>query len=358
MSTAASASAPMPLAVLCDEVFFAITASRRLDPGELRALFERRSIVPPEVMAHWEPWLLGLCAAIAPIAPPHWLPMARVIDAGVSLEHGARGVRSLFTSAPSDKEIARVRSLGAFAVRALAAVLGTTLRVEREDEQLRSALISSLGLPPEDQALLRAEAPAKIDAIPLPDAVEPKIAAAIVRGSFYAAMGGGFDPREEQAVVNLAVRLNLTEKDTAMLAAEARDLIDGCQAFGDAAVDAVRYMLEGDPEAQRVLGFAALRLTLPFARRVTAAKSIAAAMPVTLGRKYTLDRPAREAVLALGWVAALRGNPTYAQRLALVTRHAQLAADLGDGSAAHAARQTVEAHLEATLCPPVSASAQ
>jgi len=45
------------------------------------------------------------------------------VEGGLSLEHGARGVRSLFTSKPSDKDVARVRSRGGVAVRVVTSVL-------------------------------------------------------------------------------------------------------------------------------------------------------------------------------------------------------------------------------------------
>ena len=41
----------------------------------------------------------------------------------VSLAAGARGVRALFTSKPSEKEVQRTKRVGSLAVRALTAVL-------------------------------------------------------------------------------------------------------------------------------------------------------------------------------------------------------------------------------------------
>lgn len=341
------------LAAMCDQIFFAITASRRLDKDELEALFKRHAIVAPEVMDHWEPWLLGLCASIAPIAPPHWMPMAGAVEAGLSLEHGARGLRSLFVSAPSDKEVTRVRVLGAVVVRALGAILAAAQRVDREDEMLQRALIASLGLPPDDQAVLRAETPMSVDDVVVPTWAGEKIVAAIVRGGFFAALGNGLDPREEKAINTLALKLGLAEADIAGLAAEARAMVESSLPFGEACVDAVLYMLDGEPEMQRLLATAALKLTLPAVQRSSATKAVAVAHPVILARKYTLDRTAREAVLGLAWVAALRTNPTHTRRLALITQHARLAADLHDGSGGRSSRDVVEAHLELALCPPV-----
>jgi len=249
--------------------------------------------------------------------------------------------------------VARVRVLGAVVVRALGAVLGLVQRADREDEMLQRALLASLGLPLEDQTMLRAETPMSLDDIVVPDWAGPKIVASLVRGSFHAAMRHGLDPRQEKAITTFALKLGLAAPDIAALAAEARAMTESSQPFGEACVDAILYMLDGDPDMQRLLAAAALQLTLPPVLRTSAEKAVTVAHPVILAQKYTLERPAREAVLALAWVAALRSNPTYTRRLELLTRHARLAADLRESSAGRPPRDIVEAHLEQALCPPL-----
>jgi hypothetical protein len=279
------------------------------------------------------------------------MPMARAIEAGLSLEHGARGLRSLFTSEPSEAEVAHVRTLGPLAVHALGAVLAADGRVDAEDELHRRALIASLGLPVYDQAQLRTEAPVSVDELYIPTSVDPKIAAAIVRGGYHAALSNGLDPREEQAIIALAVRFGLDEVQTVTLRAEARKMVDSAQPFGEACVDAIRYMLAGDPKAQRLLGAAALNLTLPPVHRRAAMLALTGEQPALLGRKHDLDRGAKEAVLALAWVASLRSNPTYMRHLELIAQHTRLAADLGDDGGGRSARYAVQEHLEVALYP-------
>src|ERR1700722_8368546 len=131
------AAAPPPrldlaavLSHLCEDAFFTVAGSARLDVEALRALAQKRApalvsaargVASPGLDA-WDPWIITLCAVLAPIAPPRWVPLADAIADGLSLEHGARGVRSLFTSKPSDKEVARVRGLGGMGVRAITSV--------------------------------------------------------------------------------------------------------------------------------------------------------------------------------------------------------------------------------------------
>src|SRR5262245_52467862 len=100
MSTAPRLNLAHALVTVCEDVFFAITATGRLDGDFLRALAKRRGptiaaaarTVPAPGMESWEEWLLPLCTAVAPLGPPHWLPMGEVVTE-LSLEHGARGMR-------------------------------------------------------------------------------------------------------------------------------------------------------------------------------------------------------------------------------------------------------------------------
>jgi len=365
-SVPASSPNPVPVLVtLCEDAFFAIAGSGRFEIDHLRALAGRRASAlrsaalgsPPDGLDAWEGWLLSLCAAIAPIAPPRWMPMADAIEAGLSLEHGARGMRSLFTSKPSEKEVARVRLLGALAIRALGAALSATGTFHPEARLIRSTFIASLGLPAEDQRLYNSETPVPAESLDIPAGTEGKIAKAIVRGAFFAAMGDGMDPREEQAVSAIARKLGLTTEEVNAVRAEARAMIDASKDFGEACVDAIRYLLEGDTAESERLAAAAARLTLPSIQRRDAITSINVGAPVTLGRKHALDRRRREAVLALAWVAAMRSDPTYARRCQIAARHNGVAADLGDEADGGAIRAAIDRHVEFELCAALEAAA-
>ena len=74
---------------------------------------------------HFDAWVVEMARALAPIAPPVWVPMMEVVREKVTLEIGARGLRSLFSSKPSEKEVARVKRYGSLAVRVLRAVLSS-----------------------------------------------------------------------------------------------------------------------------------------------------------------------------------------------------------------------------------------
>lgn len=362
MSTAARLNLIPALVMLCDDAFFAITASGRLDGDLLRALAKRRAptiaaaarAVPSPGMESWEEWLLPLCAAIAPLGPPHWLPMGDVVNE-LSLEHGARGMRSIFTSKPSDKEVARVRSMGSLAVRALGSVLGATGAFHAEARLTRGTLIASLGLPEADQRLLNTEEPTDAEALEIQGNMDSKVAKAIVRGGFYAAMNDGMDPREEQAVVAIARKCGLTTDEVNVARIDARKKIDSSKDFGEACVDAIRYLYADLPAEGDRLGIAAAKLTLPVIQRKEAVTAINVGGGVTFGRKHPLDRRQREAVLALSWVSVLRGDPTTSRRAELAARHNRVAIDLGEFSDGPAARTEIDRLIDAELCTVIEA---
>lgn len=346
------------LTAVCDDALFAITASARFDPETLRALSARRA---PAIIAAaqgkplpgldaWESWVLTMCAAIAPIAPPAWMPMADAIEGGLSLQHGARGMRSLFTSKPSEKEVNRVRTIGAFAVRVIGAVLAASGTFHAESKLLRGSVIASLGLPDEIQSALYDEVPLNAENIEILGAFDAKMSRSIVRGAFHAALHGGIDPREEQAVLTLAKKLGLEAEEVNQARLEARALVDASKPWGEASVDAIRYLLSDQQAESDKLAIAAARLTLPAVLRRDALTAINVAGTVTLGKKHSLDRKRREAVLGLAWVVAARGNPTYARRAELASRHDRVAADLGDADAGTAIRAAVDRYVELELC--------
>jgi hypothetical protein len=314
------------LSRLAEDGFFTVAGSARLDADALRAMAAKRLPVlvsaargaPTPGIDAWDPWVLGLCAALAPIAPPRWIPLADAIEAGLSLEHGARGVRSLFTSKPSEKDVARVRQLGGVAVRAITSVLAAAGPPTAEAALLRGALLASLGLPDAERAGLEAEPPVHPEALDLHGDLDAKLARSIVRGGFYAARVDGTDPREEQVVITIARKLGLTTDEVNQAREEARALIDSGKDFGEACVDAIRWLLEGDGGESDRFAVTAARLTLSPIQRHDAITAVNVGSPVILGRRHRLDRRQREAALALAWLAAVHANPTYLRRAELV----------------------------------------
>src|SRR4029079_12208498 len=108
-------------------------------------------------------WIVELTRAVAPIFPPTWMPMAEVIREKVTLEVGARGLRSLFSSKPSDKDVQRVKRLGTLAVRVLRAVIAADGPMDPEEARPVAGLVASFGLPDDLAQPLYAEAPIAVE---------------------------------------------------------------------------------------------------------------------------------------------------------------------------------------------------
>ena len=114
----------------------------------------RAGSAPPADDDAFDAWLVDMARAMAPIAPPVWMPMMEVVREKVTLEMGARGLRSLFSSKPSDKDVARVKRYGSLAVRMLRAVLAADGPIDAEERTTVGAVIAALGLPESDASAL------------------------------------------------------------------------------------------------------------------------------------------------------------------------------------------------------------
>ena len=118
-----------------EEAIFVLAGGARDAKDAIGAVIKRRADVHSAAMAghaianmtgSFDAWTLELARASAGVSPPDFVPMADVLEEKVTLEAGARGIRSLFSSKPSEKDAARVRRLGTITVQALRAVLSVT----------------------------------------------------------------------------------------------------------------------------------------------------------------------------------------------------------------------------------------
>jgi hypothetical protein len=282
----------------------------------------------------YDAWLVQLTRAMAPVAPPPWVPMMDVVREKVSLEIGARGLRSLFSTKPSDKDVARVKRFGTLAVRALRAVYLADGPLDAEESTTIASVIAALGLPEQEATGLYNEAPRAPDKLDTYADIEPAVARAVVRGAWLAAASDMIDPREDQAVRTMAHKLGMVGEHVEEARAEAQARVDARRAAGLAAVDGVRYVL-----SDRMPGFgvqlAALvsNLMLPRRHREEALAHVGHGDPVMLARRYaSLPSDERTMVLAVAWSAALTENPTTSRTAVLRARWERLADDLGDGS--------------------------
>lgn len=357
-SEGASAALERLLGLLCGDAIFVLASAPREPKDELDSLLQRRSHAyaaavqgrpHTRMTAQYEAWVVDMARAMAPVSPPAWLPMMEVVREKVTLEIGARGLRSLFSSKPSDKEIARVRRYGTLAVRVLRAVLAADGAIDREEQTLITALIGALGLPDSDANALSAEPPIAPETLDVYGELDHAVALAVVRGAWLAAALDAVDPREEQAISSVARKLSVSRDDLEGARREGLERVEGRRKAGTAAVDGIRYVLsDRHPGLGVQLAAAVGTLMVPRRWRGEALAPVAQGSPPALAKRHVgLDSNARFAVLAIAWAAALVENPTLG-RLALVRgRWERLAQDLGEDDPS--ARTVLERWIDQAL---------
>jgi len=340
-SALASAALGGLAGILAEDAIFVLATGVR-DPKEaLDGMLPRRGAAYAAALqgqpharmtVGFDAWYVEMVRALAPVSPPAWIPMMGVVREKVTLEIGARGLRSLFSSKPSEKDVARVKRYGTLAVRSLRAVLAADGTMDPEEYRAVAALVGALGLPEADANALRAEAPIAAETLDVYGEVEHAVARAIVRGGWLAAAADGVDPREENVLRILAQKLGLSEDEVEAGRRDALEAVDARRKAGIAAVDAVRYLL-----ADRVPGLGVQlavltgSLMLPRRWRDEALAPVGQGLPVVLAKRHGgLPSDDRRTILGMAWAAALAEDPTVGRRAVLHARWERLAEDLGE----------------------------
>lgn len=346
------------LGAVTEEIMFGLAASPG-DPSDvIDATVKRRKDAHAaqlqgqpiaRMTENFDGWFIEMARAMAPIHPPEWLPMSGVIGEKVTLEVGARGLRSLFSSKPSDKDVSRVKKLGTLAVRVLRAVFAADGPVDGEEARAISSIVASLGLPEADAAPLYTEAPVAVEQLEVYGDVEPAIAKAIVRGAWLAAVWDALDPREETVIRTVAQKLMIAPADVENMRNEAIARVEARRMSGLATVDAVRYLLaDRVPGVGVALAAFAGHLTLPRRFREEALAQVGHGAPVALAQRYKgITSDEKLQALAMAYAAAMHDDPSVARQSLLRARLDRVAVDLGDDPAR--ARKVVDQVLAVAL---------
>jgi tellurite resistance protein len=345
------------LSAITEDALFAVAAAGHPDEDALINLGKRRADVYKAVVrgematpvTALREWVTELCAAAAPVCPPSWMPMSRLVEGGLTLEGGARGMRALFTSKPSAKAVEQVRRLGAFSVRALVAVLSADGDLDSEEQDVRAALVASLGLLPPDRHRLLFEPSFVIDELEIPDELDVKQARDAIEGAWIAAAADGVDPREERVISTLAIRLGVRPEDAEAARAAARQFVDDQRDLGGAAVEAIRYVLADEADQTILLGQVAARLFLPHRYRLEPLSALHQKSALKLAGRWHLNRAGQAAVLAASWLAALHTDPSASRRITLLLRHEDIARDLRADASGGLVRERLDRIVENQL---------
>jgi hypothetical protein len=301
------------------------------------------------MLTSFDAWIVDLSRAMAPIAAPDWLPMGEVIRAKVTLEAGAHGLRSFFSSKPSDKDTLRVTRLGTLAVRLLRQVLEAEGTKNGDDTRMVGAFMASLGLPQETAASLLAEPPVPGLHLDVYGEIDPKILRAMLEGAWLAAAWDGLHPGEERVIRDFATKAGLALDVVEEARTAAMATVESKRLVGLATIDYVRAVLKDRvPGLGEGLPSRIGMLLLPRRYRDEGLATIRHDAPVILAKRYgKLTRDERTRVLGMTWAAALHEDPSMGRQALLRARFEHVAEDIeSDG---HEARMLVTGWMSEVL---------
>jgi hypothetical protein len=296
-------------------------------------------------------WMVDMSRAVAPIAPPAFLPMAEVLAEKVTLEVGARGIRGLFSSKPSEKELQHVRTVGVLTARFLRTVFASDGSLDYEERRTVAQFVSALGLPEAEARDLYGEAAIPTIDLDVPKDLDPAIARAMVRGAWLASGWDTMEAREENTIRAMAKKLLVQAADVEAMRAEAIARHDATRALGAASIEAARYMLDDRiPEVGATLAQYVGTLMLPRRYRDMSLGNLEHWRKVELGGRHRgLTGDEKNRVLEIAWLLALQEDPALTRRSMLRSKHDRLAQDLGyDGARP---RAQLDAWLADVLAP-------
>jgi hypothetical protein len=354
----ATAALDRLVAVLGEDAIYVLASGTRDPKDALDGILMRRGYAytaavqgqpHTRMTTHFEAWVVEMARALAPVSPPAWVPMMDVVREKVTLEIGARGLRSLFSSKPSEKDVARVKRYGSLAVRVLRAVLASDGPLDEEEKTTIAAVIASLGLPEPDANALYAEGPIVPQTLDVYGEMDAAVARAIVRGAWLAAAWDTVDPREEQTITTVSHKMGVANEEVEGFRKDAIARIDGRRKAGLATIDAVRYVLSDRcPGLGVTLAALAGTLMLPKRWRDEALAPVGQGAPVALAKRHGgLDSDERMSVLGTAWAAALVDDPSVGRRALLRARWERVAQDLGEDDPG--ARELVERWMAEAL---------
>lgn len=346
------------LGALAEDAIFGLAAGG--GPSVLEGLGRRRGEAYQAILSNHrlhtmsgelDRWLVEMTRAVAPISPPTWMPMGDVLREKVTLEVGARGLRSLFSSKPSDKDVLRVKRLGTLATRVLRTVCAADGPLDHEEQRMVASFVAALGLPDEDAQALVAEGVLSVDQLDVYGDVEPSFAKSLLRGAWLASAWDMIDPREEHVIRVLANKLSFPAMDLELLRNDVVQKIDALRLAGAAAVDAIRFVLSDRMPGHGVtLAANTGTMMIPKRYRDETLAQVGHGARVALARRYTqLSPDERQMVLGIGWAAALYEDPSVGRRALLRARHDRVANDLGEDGAK--ARVAVDEWVNDVLAP-------
>lgn len=332
-----------------------VVAGRESFARHLTEIARRRAAryAAPDSVPEGDGYWTDLAAALAPVLPSELMPMWGLIDAGVTLEGGARGLRSLFSAVPSEKERRRVQRTAGLASRVMALAGGADGALTDDEKRLGDMAMCSFGLSPDELAAARGEAPASAAKLEVYGELDARVRRELVRGAWQVAMQDKLTPREEDEVLTLAAKLEVSA-DLGAIRREAADALARTARVASLAVELTRAASEGlvSERLPSVMEHLIRAAAPPSAAPELRSRLTAADRP-DLAKHAALVSPQRAQAIALAWTS-LRALDLTASTEALARgRLRAAAASIDAASEAAGAMELVDRYLNERVAESV-----
>jgi len=316
-------------------------ASRYADPA-----------AAPSGPAYWT----DLAAALAPVLPSELMPLWGLIDDGVTLEGGAKGLRSLFSATPSEKERRRVQRTATLAARVLAVAAGADGAAPEDEKRLGDMAMASFGLSADELTAARADAPARASQLEVFGELPGSVRRELVRGAWQVAAQGAAREAVDDELLTVAAKLEVSA-ELGAIRAEVAHANARCARVAGLAVELMLASLAALPAEAKAPCFEHLVLAAaPPSAAASLRTRASAGEPGAPERFASLVAAQRAQAVALAWASARSLN--LAASTEAVARGAlrAAAADLDAAAESVAAMELVDRYLnervaEAALRP-------
>lgn len=262
------------------------------------------------------------------------MPMSSVIELGITLEGGAKGLRGLFTKAPSEKERKRVQKTATLAGRILEMVANADRSLSADEARLVAMAMNSFGLTAEELSHVRPGRTLTFEDLEIFGELDLKTRRALLRGAWQLAAAGTLDPARELAVRGVAARLELQhEADLSrseVLQAQQRQT-ELAQVTIELARSASRLLTA---EQARAALMHLVASVAPPPRRAELEAHAFSTNPVLFGTLPKLDNARKKQAVCAAFASVIMHDPTLSSMFALRVRIMDDAIAAGCGSEA------------------------
>jgi hypothetical protein len=276
----------------------------------------------------------GIAQSLASVGPAQWMPMGAVIEAGVTLEGGAKGLRGLFTKEPSEKERKRVHKTATLAGRILEMIANADRVLSPEESRLVAMAMNSFGLSSEELQSVRPGRALTFEDLEIFGDLDLKTRRALLRGAWQLAAASTLDPARELAVRGVASRLELQHEADLLraevLAAQLRQT-ELAQVTVELARSAARLLA---PDVVRPALLHLLSAFAPAPRRAELESHMFSNNPVHLGALPKLDSARKRQAVCAAFATMIAHDPALSQMFMLRVRLTDDAIAAGCGSEA------------------------